>query len=111
MFTSGIASERPRAGWSLGASICAGMEGLTRALAVELAPLRVNIVSPGVVRTPLWANMTQAEREGLYRSQAQALPVGHVGEAEEVAEAYLYLMRQTYGTGRTLAVDGGALLV
>src|SRR3954452_20678332 len=58
VFTSGIAGQRPQAGWSLGASICAAMEGLTRALAVELAPIRINIVSPGVVRTPLWANMT-----------------------------------------------------
>ncbi len=111
VFTSGIASERPLAGWALGASICSAMEGLTRALAVELAPLRVNIVSPGVVKTPLWANMTEDGREGLYRGQAYALPVRHVGEAEEVAEAYLYLMRQTYGTGHTLVADGGALLV
>jgi NAD(P)-dependent dehydrogenase (short-subunit alcohol dehydrogenase family) len=50
VFTSGIAGQRPQVGWSLGASICAAMEGLTRALAVELAPIRVNIVSPGVVR-------------------------------------------------------------
>jgi NAD(P)-dependent dehydrogenase (short-subunit alcohol dehydrogenase family) len=49
VFTSGVAGRRPHAGWSLGASICAAMEGLTRALAVELAPIRVNIVSPGVV--------------------------------------------------------------
>ena len=50
VFTSGLAGLRPHAGWSLGASICAAMEGLTRALAVELAPIRVNIVSPGVVQ-------------------------------------------------------------
>ena len=49
VFTSGLAGTRPHAGWSLGASICSAMEGLTRALAVELAPIRVNIVSPGVV--------------------------------------------------------------
>src|ERR1700730_5544631 len=66
VFTSGIAGQRPRAGWSLGASICAAMEGLTRALAVELAPVRVNIVSPGVVRSPLWAHMAEADRGALY---------------------------------------------
>jgi NAD(P)-dependent dehydrogenase (short-subunit alcohol dehydrogenase family) len=54
VFTSGLAGLRPHVGWSLGASICAAMEGLTRALAVELAPIRVNIVSPGVVKSPLW---------------------------------------------------------
>ncbi len=70
VFTSGIAGQRPKAGWSLGASICAAMEGLTRALAVELAPIRVNIVSPGVVRTPLWANMAEEDRAALYQQMA-----------------------------------------
>jgi NAD(P)-dependent dehydrogenase (short-subunit alcohol dehydrogenase family) len=111
VFTSGIAGQRPRSGWALGASICSAMEGLTRALAVELAPIRVNIVSPGVVQTPLWSAMTEADREALYRQMAANLPVGHVGEAAEVAEAYLYLMRQSYGTGQVLVVDGGSSLV
>lgn len=111
VFTSGLAGQRPHAGWALGASICSAMEGLTRALAVELAPLRVNIVSPGVVRSPLWDNMTEADRAALYRQMEEHLLVGHVGETEEVAEAYLYLMRQTYGTGHVLVVDGGGALV
>src|SRR6266436_1296387 len=111
VFTSGIAGQRPHAGWALGASICAAMEGLTRALAVELAPVRVNIVSPGVVRTPLWANMAEADRGALYQQTAERLPVGHVGDATEIAEAYLYLMRQSYCTGQVLVVDGGAVLV
>ena len=111
VFTSGIAGQRPHAGWSLGASICSAMEGLTRALAVELAPIRVNIVSPGVVRSPLWANMTEADRGALYQQTAERLPVGHVGEVEEIAQAYLYLMRQSYSTGQVLVVDGGAVLV
>ena len=111
VFTSGIAAQRPHAGWSLGASICAAMEGLTRALAVELAPLRVNIVSPGIVQTPLWGNMPDSERDALYRQMADKLPVKHVGDAAEIAQAYLYLMRQSYGTGQVLVVDGGAVLV
>jgi NAD(P)-dependent dehydrogenase (short-subunit alcohol dehydrogenase family) len=111
VFTSGIAGQRPHAGWALGASICAAMEGLTRALAVELAPVRVNIVSPGVVRTQLWANLAEADRGALYQQTAERLPVGHVGDAAEIAEAYVYLMRQTYSTGQVLVVDGGAVLV
>jgi NAD(P)-dependent dehydrogenase (short-subunit alcohol dehydrogenase family) len=111
VFTSGIAGQRPRSGWSLGASICSAMEGLTRALAVELAPIRVNIVAPGTVKTPLWASMAEADREAFYRQVAARLPVGHVGEAAEIAEAYLYLMRQSFGTGQVLIVDGGATLV
>ncbi len=107
VFTSGTAGRRPRTGWTLVASVCAAMEGLTRALAVELAPIRVNIV----VKTALWAEMAEADRETLYRRTAEKLPVGHAGEAEEIAEAYLYLMRQTYGTGQVVVVDGGAMLV
>ena len=86
------------------------MEGLTRALAVEIAPIRVNNVSPGVVKTPLWATMPAADRQALYQQTAEKLPVGHVGEAAEIAEAYLYLMRQTYSIGQVLIVDGGAVL-
>jgi NAD(P)-dependent dehydrogenase (short-subunit alcohol dehydrogenase family) len=87
------------------------MEGLTRALAVELAPVRVNIVSPGVVKTPLWREMPEEARESLYASEARRLPVGHVAGAQELAEGYLYLMRQTFVTGQTLVTDGGGLLV
>jgi len=110
VFTSGLAGQRPHAGWALGASICSAMEGLTRALAVELAPIRVNIVCPGVVKSPLWAAMTEADRTALYRHTAEKLLVGHVGETAEIAEAYLYLMRQTYGSGHVLVVDGGGAL-
>jgi NAD(P)-dependent dehydrogenase (short-subunit alcohol dehydrogenase family) len=111
VFTSGLAGRRPHTGWSLGASICSAMEGLTRALAVELAPLRVNIVCPGVVKSPLWSNMAQTDRDALYRGMADKLLVGNVGETDEVAKAYLYLMDQTYGTGQVLVVDGGGALV
>jgi NAD(P)-dependent dehydrogenase (short-subunit alcohol dehydrogenase family) len=111
VFTSGIAGQRPHTGWALGASITSAMDGLTSALAVELAPIRVNIVSPGVVKTPLWSAMPAADREALYRQMEQNLLVGHAGEPEEIAEAYLYLMRQTYGTGQVIVVDGGGVLV
>ncbi len=111
VFTSGSASIRPLAGWALGASICAAMEGLTRALAVELAPIRVNLVAPGIVKTPLWGAMSEAERSALYDVSAAHLPVGHVAEPEEIAQAYLYAMRQTYATGEVLRVDGGNALV
>jgi NAD(P)-dependent dehydrogenase (short-subunit alcohol dehydrogenase family) len=111
VFTSGLAGTRPHAGWSLGASICSAMEGLTRALAVELAPIRVNIVCPGVVKSPLWANMAETDRDALYRGLADKLLVGHVGETDEIAKAYLYLIGQTYSTGQVVVVDGGGALV
>jgi len=109
--TSGIASLRPGSGWSLGSSICGAMEGLCRAMAVELAPIRVNVVLPGVVRTNLWDSIPGNERESFYSSIANSLLLKRVGEADEIAAAYLFLMKQTFATGQTLVVDGGAVLV
>jgi NAD(P)-dependent dehydrogenase (short-subunit alcohol dehydrogenase family) len=63
VLTTGIAGQRPRKGSVIAASVCGTIEALTRALAVELAPIRVNAVSPGVVRTNLWQNMGADERE------------------------------------------------
>jgi NAD(P)-dependent dehydrogenase (short-subunit alcohol dehydrogenase family) len=108
--TNGIAGLRPRKGWTVAASICGAMEALTRALAVELAPIRVNAVCPGTVRTELWSGMTESARETMYRDAAQRLPVGRVGEADDLAETYLYLMREGFSTGQVLVVDGGAVL-
>jgi NAD(P)-dependent dehydrogenase (short-subunit alcohol dehydrogenase family) len=87
------------------------MEALTRALAVELAPIRVNAVCPGTVRTELWSGMAESARETMYRDAALRLPVGRVGEADDLAETYLYLMREGFSTGQVLVVDGGAVLV
>ncbi len=111
VLTSGIAGVRPGKGWSLGASICSAMEGFARAMAVELAPIRVNIVSPGVVRTNLWNNMADGDREQLYKTVGDSLPVKRVGEAADIAQTYLYLLKQVFGTGQTIVVDGGAVLV
>ena len=111
VLTTGVAGARPRKGWTVAASICSAMEGLTRALAVELAPVRVNAVSPGVVRSPLWGAMSEHDREAMYRDASARLPVGRVGEVEDIAEAYLYLMRENFSTGQVIVVDGGTVLV
>jgi NAD(P)-dependent dehydrogenase (short-subunit alcohol dehydrogenase family) len=91
--------------------VCGAIVSLTRALAVELAPIRVNAVSPGVVRTNLWQNMQEHEREGLYESVGKALLVDRVGEACEIARTYLFLMQEGYSTGQVVTVDGGGVLV
>jgi len=111
VLTTGIASLRPRKGWTVAASICGAMDAFTRALAIELAPIRVNAVSPGVVRTALWSNMTEADRDAMYRGMGAVLPVGRVGEASDIAQAYLYLMREGFSTGQVIVVDGGTVLV
>jgi len=109
--TSGIASTRPGKGWALASSICGAMEGLVRALAVELAPIRVNSVVPGVVKTNLWNSMPPADRENLYTTVGNALLVKRVGEAGDIAQAFVYLMKQQFGTGQNIVIDGGAVLV
>jgi NAD(P)-dependent dehydrogenase (short-subunit alcohol dehydrogenase family) len=111
VLTTGIAGQRPRKGWAIAASVCGTIEALTRALAVELAPIRVNAVSPGVLRTNLWQNMGAAEREHLYESVGNSLPVGRAGEADDIAQAYLFLMLEGFGSGQTVVVDGGTVLV
>jgi NAD(P)-dependent dehydrogenase (short-subunit alcohol dehydrogenase family) len=111
VLTTGIAGARPIKGWVVAASILGSMESLTRALAVELAPIRVNIVSPGVIKTEMWNQFSEEAREALYRDVGAKMLVGRVGEAAEIAETYLYLMRQNFSTGQVVVVDGGAVLV
>jgi NAD(P)-dependent dehydrogenase (short-subunit alcohol dehydrogenase family) len=111
VLTHGIAGARPSAGWAVGAAVCGAMDALTRALAVELAPVRVNAVSPGFVRTPLWNPIPEAQREALFREAGSKLLTKRVGEATELAEAYCYLMENSFTTGQTLVVDGGGVLV
>ncbi|MFI6156589.1 SDR family oxidoreductase [Kitasatospora sp. NPDC051170] len=109
--TSGTAGARPGpSGWGIAASICGAVEGLVRALAVELAPVRVNAVRAGLIRTPLWDNVPEADREAIFAQTAATIPLGRVGTPEDAAEAYAYLMDQRFATGTVLTVDGGSLL-
>jgi NAD(P)-dependent dehydrogenase (short-subunit alcohol dehydrogenase family) len=110
VLTSGSATDRPGAGWSVAASICGAVDSLVRALAVELAPLRVNAVKPGVVKSPLWANMAEADRERMYADTGKSILLGRVGETSQIAEAYVFLMSQEFATGTIVTVDGGAAL-
>jgi len=111
VLTTGVAGRRPHSGWVIAASVCGTIEALTRALAIELAPIRVNAVCPGVVRTNLWQNMGSVEREQLFESVGKRLPVGRVCEAHDIAQAYLFLMQEGFSTGQTVVVDGGTVLV
>ncbi|WP_422740078.1 SDR family oxidoreductase [Micromonospora sp. WMMD729] len=108
--TTGTAGHRPKAGWSVVAGITGAMDALVRSLAVELAPIRVNAVSAGVIRSPLWDALPDDTREQMYAHLSASLPLGRVGEPEEVAEAFVYLLRSTYATGTLVTVDGGTLL-
>jgi NAD(P)-dependent dehydrogenase (short-subunit alcohol dehydrogenase family) len=111
VLTSGFSATRPRAGWTSQASIQSAIEGLTRALAVELGPIRVNAVSPGVTRTPRWNAWTDEARRSFYDGEVRRLPVRRVGEAADIAAAFIYFMTNPYATGNVLGVDGGGALV
>jgi NAD(P)-dependent dehydrogenase (short-subunit alcohol dehydrogenase family) len=111
VLTNGIVGLRPWKGWAAAASVAGAVESLTRALAVELAPIRVNAVCAGVINTNLWAGMSEAERKGFFDNTAKSLPAGRIGEAEDIAQAFLFLMNEGFSTGQTIVVDGGAILV
>jgi NAD(P)-dependent dehydrogenase (short-subunit alcohol dehydrogenase family) len=109
--TSGIANQRPGAGWALASSICGAMDGLCRAMAVELAPIRVNAVAPGVIRTNLWNGMPEEQKNDFYKNVGDSLLVKRVGEAGEIAQSFIFLMKQAFVTGQIITVDGGTVLV
>lgn len=109
--TNGTVNLRPRKGWAVAASVTGAIESLTKALAVEMAPIRVNAVCAGVVRTNLWSNIPETEREAMFAGEGSKLLTGRVGEAHEIAEAYLYLMKNGFSTGQVIVADGGGVLV
>jgi NAD(P)-dependent dehydrogenase (short-subunit alcohol dehydrogenase family) len=111
VLTSSTLPKRPMPGLAIGASISAATEALAAALAVELAPIRVNVVAPGIIRTELWNRLPEEQRENYFAVRGKALPLGRVGKPSDVAEAYLSFMRSPFTTGQTLVVDGGMLLV
>jgi NAD(P)-dependent dehydrogenase (short-subunit alcohol dehydrogenase family) len=106
---SGLYSTRPAAGGAIGAAAVAAVEGMTRALALDLAPIRVNAVAPGPIDTPLWDSFG-AQRDAILARTAR-LPVGRVGRPEEVAAAVIFLMGNDFVTGAILPIDGGGGLV
>jgi NAD(P)-dependent dehydrogenase (short-subunit alcohol dehydrogenase family) len=107
---SGFLSLRPRPGAGLQCAINAAVEALGRALALELAPVRVNTVSPGLIATPLWDDMDEAARDGMYARAASRLPAGRVGAPEDVASFILEAATNGFATGSTIYLDGGGLI-
>jgi NAD(P)-dependent dehydrogenase (short-subunit alcohol dehydrogenase family) len=109
--TSGVYGKRPPKGASTLAAINSAIEGLVRGLAVELSPIRVNVVSPGIVDTPVYAGMPEDERQKMFSEVAQLLPVGRIAQPEDIAESYVYLAKNGFTTGTVVLIDGGAHLV
>lgn len=112
LFFSGAYSRRPAPGVVAIAAVNAAIEALAKGLARELAPLRVNVLSPGLIQgTSAYLGMPAERRQQMYDGAAQALPAGLVGDADSVAGLALALLESPYATGAVVDVDGGGLLV
>jgi NAD(P)-dependent dehydrogenase (short-subunit alcohol dehydrogenase family) len=109
--TNGVVAHRPRKQAALSTAMAGAIEHLTRALAVDLAPIRVNAVCPGLILTEVWNDMPEDRREEQLKRMTASQPLPRAGLPAEVAEAYLYLMTGSYSTGQVLIVDGGRTLV
>ena len=110
-FFSGVLSRRPGMNCSGLGAVNGAVESLCYGLALELGPrLRVNCVSPGMIRSEAYAGMDARARETMYEATGASLPVGRVGSVDEAASAALYLMSNAYSTGVVLDVDGGHMI-
>jgi len=105
LFTSGIAAARGYRGFSSTAAINGAIESLTKSLAVELAPVRVNAVSPGFIER----STEDIERWNMVQNLGARIPAERLGTQSEAADAYIYLLQNRYTTGTILTVDGGEL--
>jgi NAD(P)-dependent dehydrogenase (short-subunit alcohol dehydrogenase family) len=107
---TGFLSIRPRPAAAIVGAANGALESLARSLALELAPVRVNAVSPGIIDTPIRAGMPEAARRDMLAKIAAALPVGRVGVADDIARQILTFMAIGFATGSIVYIDGGALI-
>jgi len=110
-FMSGTAGRRPLAGAAVASASCGAVDAFARALAIDLAPIRVNTIAPGYVDTPLFDDLLGDQRGAVLAAAAESLPVKRIGRPEDIADAVLFLMTNGYVNGISLPVDGGGLLV
>lgn len=108
---SGLFSTRPIAGMAIAAAAVGGIEAMSRALALELAPIRVNAIAPGYIDTPLLQAAFEDQYESVVKTQAATLPLKRIGTSEEAARSILFLMTTGFITGEVLHLDGGGRYV
>ena len=106
-FVSAVSAQAALPGTAGLAAVNAAIEAMVPVLALELKPLRVNAVSPGVIDTPWWSFMPDAQRAATFEAFAARTPVGRVGKAEEVAQAIAFLIGNGFMSGHVLTCDGG----
>ena len=107
-FVSAASARAPFAGTAGLAAVNGALNAAAATLALELKPRRVNVVSPGIVDTPIWSHFPEAQRRDLLDSEAKKLPVGRIGRPEEVAKSILMLAENEFMTGSIIDCDGGA---
>ena len=110
-FLTGGTAIRPKVGFTAPTSALAAVEALAGSLALELAPTRVNTIRPGFVDTDMWGVMSESARDDLRAKVRGTFPAQHVGTAEDIGHAALFLMTNPYVTGTVLEVSGGENLV
>jgi NAD(P)-dependent dehydrogenase (short-subunit alcohol dehydrogenase family) len=108
-FMSGTTAIRPLRSASVATASCGAVETFARSLAVDLAPIRVNVIQPGLIDTP-FLDVFGERRNALIAEYSRRLPAGRPGRPEEVAAAVLFLMKNGFVTGITLRIDGGGVL-
>jgi NAD(P)-dependent dehydrogenase (short-subunit alcohol dehydrogenase family) len=112
-FTSGAGTYKPAAGWTLTPVIGGMLDGLVRSLAINIAPIRVNGVAPGAVMTELWGRghkLPEEKAKAIADGVAGRLLTSQIGTPEDLAEAYIYFMRDGFVTGQMVLSEGGSLL-
>lgn len=108
---TGAGVARPRAGAAIVSAACAGSETLAVAMANELAPIRVNVVRPGIVDTPLLDRLAPgANRDDILQAMTKRIALRRAAQPEEIAEGFLFLMTNAYVTGTILTIDGGSTI-
>ncbi len=109
-FISAVSAQAAMPGTVALAAANAAIEAMVPVLAVELKPMRVNAVSPGVIDTAWWDFLPAEQKAGAFADLAGRTPVGRVGTADDVAMAIAFLVRDSFMTGHVLTCDGGARL-
>lgn len=111
-FTSGINKDRPPVpGGAVVSAIAGSFSYFARALALELAPTRVNVVSPGWVDTPMFERLAGDMKSELFETMAARLPSGKIATPADIASAYIYAMESEFTTGQTIDTDGGQSII
>ena len=111
-FTSGINKDRPPVpGGSVVSAIAGSFSYFARALSLELAPTRVNVVSPGWVDTPMFEELAGEAKLSLFAGMAARVPAGKIATPADIAPAYIFAMESDFTTGQTIHIDGGQSLI